>query len=53
MPQGFYYMKQEIKSLKTKNNSLPLIIGSFDVIHKKHKKLFDKEIILILLNNKN
>ena len=35
-------MKQEIKSLKTKSKSLPLIIGCFDVIHKSHKKLFDK-----------
>ena len=51
-------MKQETKSLKTKNNSLPLIIGSFDVIHKKHKKLFDKVKpnsfnILLVVNSPN
>ncbi len=34
-------MKQEKRSLKISKN-LPLIIGSFDILHKGHKKLFDK-----------
>ena len=51
-------MKQEIKSSKTKNNSLPLIIGCFDVIHKQHKKLFDKVKpnsfnVLLIINSPN